>query len=216
MCVCVCTHTYVGVGVGARRVLTCDPRVHHIPEGHAALLPPPSPLSSVRRGLRAGFRGKPASWERHMPLTGDSLPSPHWACKKQRMRHLRGVGEVPTFILFSRCAHWRHNVFSSGESAGFLKMVRPQEGIISPRLCPVFVLETSLTVFRGNSRPSPVLLTHTHLCSLLRGAGSGWGRWGQEQVGHLTEGDPAPDSLEEQDVAREGQALCSSTGSPPH
>lgn len=96
------------------------------------------------------------------------------------------------------------------------KTVRPQEGVISLRLCPVFALETSLTVFRGNSRPSPVLLTHTHLCSLLRGAGSGWGRWGQEQVGHLTERDPAPDSLEEQDVAREGQALCSSTGSPPH
>ena len=212
MCVCVCTY----VGVGVRRVLICGPRVHHVPEGHAALLPPPPPLSSIRRGFRAGFRGKPLSWERHMPLTGDSLPSPHWACQKQGMRYLRGVGEVPTFILFSCCAHWRHNVFSSGEGAGVLRLVRPQEGVISQRLCPAFVLETSLTVFRGNSCPSPVLLTHTHLCSLLRGAGSGWGRWGQEQVGHLMERDPAPDSLEEQEVAREGQALCSSTRSPPH
>ena len=85
----------------------------------------------------------------------------------------------------SGCAHWHHKLFIPGESAGFLKMLRPQEGIISERLCPAFALETSPTVLREDACPSSALLTHTPLLT-LRGAGRGQAQWGQEQAGHLT------------------------------
>lgn len=110
-----------------------------------------------------------------MSLAGDLLPSHHQACQKQEMRGLKGW-EKPAHLFSSQtsgCAHWRHKLFIPGESAGFLKMLRPQGGIISERLCPAFALETSLTVLREDACPSSELPTHTPLCSLSGELGVG-------------------------------------------
>lgn len=120
-----------------------------------------------------------------MPLAGDLLPSHHQACQKQEMRGLKGSEKSARLFSSqtSGCAHWRHKLFIPGESAGFLKMLRPQEGLISECLCPAFVLETSLTALREDGCPSCVLLTHTPLCSLsgelgVGGASGVKGKWG--------------------------------------
>lgn len=110
-----------------------------------------------------------------MLLAGDLLPSHHQACQKQEMRGLKRW-EKSAHLFSSQtsgCAHWHHKLFIPGESAGFLKMLRPQEGIISERLCPAFALETSPTVLREDACPSSALLTHTPLCSLSGELGEG-------------------------------------------
>ena len=82
-----------------------------------------------------------------MPLASDLLPSHHQACQRQEMRGLKGW-EKSAHLFSSQtsgCTHWRHKLFIPWESAGFLTMLRPPEGLISECLCPAFALETSLT-----------------------------------------------------------------------
>ena len=82
-----------------------------------------------------------------MPLAGDLLPSHRQACQRQEIRGLKGW-EKSEHLFSSQtsgCTHWRHKLFIPWESAGFLTMLRPPEGLISECLCPAFALETSLT-----------------------------------------------------------------------